>query len=69
MWYEAPGCRHVRAENAGKEEAAFYANFIIDTAKSEGIDPSDPKSLGSVLTILDVNPRSPYYVAEAAPSS
>ncbi|KAK3622130.1 hypothetical protein LTR56_022356 [Elasticomyces elasticus] len=61
MWYEAPGCRHVRAENASDtEEASFYANFIIDTEKLEGVDEKD---LASVLTILDKDPRSPHYQA------
>ncbi|KAK3675910.1 hypothetical protein LTR78_004102 [Recurvomyces mirabilis] len=59
MWYEAPGCRHVRAENASDvEEAAFYANFIIDSEKLAGVEETD---IGSVLTILDVDERSPYY--------
>ncbi|KAG8527476.1 uncharacterized protein KY384_007628 [Bacidia gigantensis] len=29
-WYESPGCHHVRSENNTKEEAAFYAVFIVD---------------------------------------
>ena len=63
MWYEAPGCRHVRNENVSDvEEASFYANFIIDTEKLEGVDE---QNIGSVLTILDVDPRSPHYGAAA----
>ena len=50
MWYEAPGCHHVRAENNTDEEAQFYANFIIDTAKLEAVD-----NIGKALTILDVD--------------
>lgn len=64
MWYEAPGCRHVRIENASDEdEASFYANFIIDTEKLEGVDGS---SIASVLTILDADPRSPHYNGDVA---
>ena len=60
MWYEAPGCRHVRSENASEEEeASFYANFVIDTEKLQGTDET---TVASVLTILDVDPRSPHYV-------
>ena len=32
-WYEAPGCHHIRSENACKtpdEEATFYAVLVID---------------------------------------
>lgn len=58
MWYEAPGCHHVRSENASDEEAQFYANFIIDTEKLEAVD--DPTT-ASALTVLDVDPRSPFY--------
>ncbi|KAK4553084.1 hypothetical protein LTR86_009811 [Recurvomyces mirabilis] len=59
MWYEAPGCRHVRAENfSDVEEAAFFANFIIDSEKLAGLEEKD---IGSVLTILDVDERSPYH--------
>ena len=48
MWYEAPGCRHVRSESAGDEEAQFFANFVIDTAKLEAVD-----NPARALTILD----------------
>ena len=59
MWYEAPGCQHVRSENVSDdEEAAFYANFIIDADKLAGLAEKD---LGRVLTILDVDPRSPHF--------
>jgi len=59
MWYEAPGCRHVRSENASEEEeASFYVNFIIDADKLVGMD-----AIASVLTILDVDERSPHYKA------
>ncbi|EME85922.1 uncharacterized protein MYCFIDRAFT_40169, partial [Pseudocercospora fijiensis CIRAD86] len=31
MWYEAPGCHHVRGENASKtEKASFFAVFVVD---------------------------------------
>jgi len=61
MWYEAPGCRHVRADNASdEEEASFYANFIIDTEKLKG---TVEETMGSALTILDVDVRSPHYNA------
>ena len=30
MWYEAPGCHHVRSENIGSENAKFIAVLIID---------------------------------------
>lgn len=30
MWYEAPGCHHVRSENNGLENAKFLAVLIID---------------------------------------
>lgn len=56
MWYEAPGCHHVRAENVGKEDAQFFANFIIDNARLEEVD--DP---AAALVILDTDPRSPFY--------
>ncbi|KAL9019828.1 MAG: hypothetical protein Q9185_002877 [Variospora sp. 1 TL-2023] len=29
-FYEAPGCHHVRGENACEEEASFYAVFVVD---------------------------------------
>ena len=30
-WYEAPGCHHVRGENASKTEtASFFAVLIVD---------------------------------------
>lgn len=59
MWYEAPGCRHVRSENASDtEEAQFFANFIIDEEKLDGTNES---TIASALTILDVEPRSPHY--------
>ena len=48
MWYEAPGCHHVRAENAGDEEAQFFANFIIDTEKLQRVE-----NPARALTILD----------------
>ncbi|KAK5120899.1 hypothetical protein LTR85_005966 [Meristemomyces frigidus] len=56
MWYEAPGCHHVRSENAGNKEAAFYANFIIDTDKLEG---TTEETVAAVLTILDVDVQAP----------
>lgn len=31
MWYEAPGCHHVRSENLkGSEKAKFLAVLIVD---------------------------------------
>ncbi|KAK9236429.1 hypothetical protein V1525DRAFT_407059 [Lipomyces kononenkoae] len=31
MWYEAPGCHHVRSENdSGSERAKFFAVLIVD---------------------------------------
>ncbi|KAK5714809.1 hypothetical protein LTS12_027824, partial [Elasticomyces elasticus] len=63
VWYEAPSCRHVRIENASDtEEAKFYANFIVDTYK---LEVTDETNIGDVLTILDVDPRSPHYVTAA----
>lgn len=35
-WYEAPGCHHVRSENAGDEEAVFVANMIVDNEVLDG---------------------------------
>ena len=58
MWYEAPGCHHVRSENAGEEEAQFFANFIIDTHK---LDLTSDAAIVAGLTILDVEERSPFY--------
>jgi quercetin dioxygenase-like cupin family protein len=30
-WYEAPGCHHVRGENASKDESAsFFAVLVVD---------------------------------------
>lgn len=42
-FYEAPGCHHIRGENACKkagEEASFYAVFIVDDEyfEKEGYD-------------------------------
>ncbi|KAI4095850.1 MAG: hypothetical protein LQ344_001404 [Seirophora lacunosa] len=35
-FYEAPGCHHVRGENASEaEEAAFYAVFVVDDGEFE----------------------------------
>ncbi|KAL9010582.1 MAG: hypothetical protein Q9173_004493 [Seirophora scorigena] len=35
-FYEAPGCHHVRGENASEEEeAAFYAVFVVDDEEFE----------------------------------
>jgi hypothetical protein len=66
MWYEAPGCRHVRAENASQEEsAAFFANFIID---EDSLSGQDEASVMSSLTILDVDPRSPHYQLQSTKS-
>lgn len=56
MWYVAPNCYHARSESAGDGEAAD--NFIIDTDKLEG---TNEDTIASVLTILDVGRRSPYY--------
>lgn len=30
VWYEAPGCHHVRSENNGSEKAKFLAVLVID---------------------------------------
>lgn len=37
-WYEAPGCHHVRSENAGEEEALFIANLVVGDEVFEGLD-------------------------------
>jgi len=55
MWYEAPGCHHVRSENAGDEEAQFLANCIIDTEK---LDLTSDTTIIAGLTIFDVDKRS-----------
>lgn len=44
-WYEPPGCHHVRAENAGDEEAEFIATFVIDKKKV------DEKGMGALIVI------------------
>ena len=44
-WYEPPGCHHVRAENAGDEEAEFIAAFVIDKKKV------DDEGLGALVVI------------------
>ena len=63
MWYEAPGCRHVRSENASDEESAqFFANFIIAKEKILG---DNEASVMAALTVLDVDPRSPFYDGSA----
>lgn len=40
-WYEAPGCHHVRSENAGEVECQFVANLILDSGVFEGLDLED----------------------------
>jgi hypothetical protein len=66
MWYERPGCRHVRSENASdREEAQFFANFIIEEDRLDGLDQA---SVMAALTILDVDPRSPHYDRSAIES-
>ena len=31
IWYEAPGCHHVRSENVGEgDEVRFFAVFVVD---------------------------------------
>ncbi|KAG7415952.1 hypothetical protein Forpe1208_v005444 [Fusarium oxysporum f. sp. rapae] len=37
-WYEAPGCHHVRSENAGNDEALFIANLVVSTDVFKGLD-------------------------------
>lgn len=39
VWYEPPGCHHVRSENVGDEEAEFIATFVVDKKKvdTEGL--------------------------------
>lgn len=39
-WYEAPGCHHVRSENAGEGEAVFVANLVVGDEVFEGLDMS-----------------------------
>ena len=59
MWYEAPGCHHVRSENFSvEEEAQFFANFIIDSAKLEGVHEDQ---MAGVLTIFDGDEQSPFF--------
>ena len=36
-WYEAPGCRHVRSETVGDEEAVFIANLVVGDEVFEGL--------------------------------
>ncbi|KAK4498748.1 hypothetical protein PRZ48_009258 [Zasmidium cellare] len=44
-WYEAPGCHHVRSENAGDEEAMFIASLVVD----EGVIKRDGLMKGLVV--------------------
>ncbi|KAL3469285.1 hypothetical protein BJX99DRAFT_252110 [Aspergillus californicus] len=30
IWYEGPGCHHVRSENIGPEKVAFLAVLVVD---------------------------------------
>ena len=39
-WFEAPGCHHVRSENAGDEEVVFIANLVVSDKVFEGLDPN-----------------------------
>lgn len=48
-WYEAPGCHHVRSENAGEEEALFVAAFVIDAKTVE------EKGFGGALVQYDAD--------------
>lgn len=63
-WYEAPGCHHVRSENAGDEEALFVANLVVGDEVFEGLDVSakgaeaDFAKIGRVFVIdKDVEER------------
>lgn len=63
-WYEAPGCHHVRSENASEEEeAVFVANFVIETEKLERAERAY-SGIGSALTILDVDADGDGQAAE-----
>ncbi|KAL5339647.1 hypothetical protein BJX70DRAFT_397594 [Aspergillus crustosus] len=35
IWYEAPGCRHVRSENNGAEKVSFIAVLVVDKEVEE----------------------------------
>ncbi|CAG9946241.1 unnamed protein product [Clonostachys rosea f. rosea IK726] len=50
-WYEAPGCHHVRSENAGSEDCEFVANLILDSSVFEGLDLEDRSQLGDIQKI------------------
>lgn len=60
MWYEAPNCHHVRAENASTSEpAAFFATFVIEEVRVEGKGQNEECLIRS-LTVLDIEERSPF---------
>ena len=48
----------MRSENAGEEEAQFFANFIID---SDRLDLTNDLTVAASLTTLDVDERSPHF--------
>lgn len=50
-WYEAPGCHHVRSENAGSEDCEFVANLILDSSVFEGLDLEDRSQLADIQKI------------------
>jgi quercetin dioxygenase-like cupin family protein len=54
-WYEAPGCHHVRSENAGQdeEEAVFVASMVIESETLVGAE-GEEEVLGRVF-LLDAD--------------
>ncbi|KAK5073301.1 hypothetical protein LTR70_010414 [Exophiala xenobiotica] len=52
-WYEAPGCHHVRSDNASDDEdAEFVVNMVIETEKLEkAAMEGDPTK---AIVVLDV---------------
>jgi len=52
-WYEAPGCHHVRSENASDdEEAEFVVNMVIETEKLE--KAAKEGDVTKAIVVLDV---------------
>lgn len=59
-WFEAPGCRHVRSETVGDEEAVFIANMVVGDEVFEGLgrDAGEGERIARVVVIdKDVEER------------
>lgn len=59
-WYEAPGCRHVRSETVGDEEAVFIANLVVGDEVFEGLgsDAGEGERIARVVVVdKDVEER------------